>query len=373
VPPPSQEAALLPGTYTVESYARAVRVDGDAMGAVTSLNRRVFVRGVASTILPAAGLLLTSGCALPLGPLDQRRTIRRVGYLTTNTVSGGAPQVEAFRQGLADAGYREGQDLVVEYCYGEGHEDRATGQAAELVTLNVAAIVTGSTATARAAVGASDTLPVVIVNTSDAVEEGLVPGLSQQAGRVTGLSAFPEVNAKRVELLRDAAPAISRLAILFGSTVQSTAAAQAAASMGLQVLALQTSEIDAFQTAFAAAVEWQADALLTTGGPAFSASTEQIVAFARANRLPAIYYRKEFAEAGGLMAYGPDIPAMFHRAAFYVDRILKGAKPGDLPLERPTRFDVAVNLGTAQALGLTLPPEVAARVTEWVQEPHQGQ
>jgi putative ABC transport system substrate-binding protein len=314
----------------------------------------------------AAGLALMGGCDLPSNPLQQTRTTARIGYLTSNTVSGGAPQVEAFRHGLQDVGYVEGQNLLVEYRYGEGNLDRLAELAAELVKLPVSVIVAGSTDPARAAMEASGTIPVVIVNTSDAVAEGLIPELTRPGGQVTGLSAFPEVNAKRLELLKNMNPGLSRVAVLWGSAVQYRVAEQAAAALGLQALSLEIPDPETFSAAFETALQWHAEAFMTTGGPSFSSSTAQIVEFATTHRLPAMYYRREFASAGGLMAYGPNLPAMFRRSAFYVDRILKGAKPGDLPVERPTTFDFAVNGAAAQALGLAVPPDVAAQVTEWV-------
>jgi ABC-type uncharacterized transport system substrate-binding protein len=305
------------------------------------------------------------GVAL-LAPEAQPPTrVHRIGVLTGT--AGGRDQyyvelVEVFLEGMRALGYVEGQNLVIEYRGAAGQYERFPALAAELVRLPVDVLMTGNTQAALAAKQATSTIPIVMVNIGDAVRTGLVASLARPGGNITGMSIMnPEVVGKMLEILKEVVPTVSRVAILWnpagpGHALQVRAAEVAAQALGVQVHRVEASSPEAFDGAFAAMTRAHAGALLVLGEPVFSQHRSWLAELAAINHLPAIYRIREHVEDGGLMSYGPSLPDMWRRAATYVDKILKGAKPADLPVEQPTKFELVINLKTAEALGLTIPP-----------------
>jgi putative ABC transport system substrate-binding protein len=330
-----------------------------------SLSRRQLILGAGS-----AGLALLAGCGrLPWHAAPPPR-IPRIGALTGDP-PGGALR-EAFVQGLREHGYEEGRNIVVEWRLFAG-ADELPRLAAELVRLPVDVLVAPGGATALAAKQATSTIPIVFATTSDPVGQGLVDSLARPGGNVTGLSSlFAPLAQKRLELLKQAAPRISRVAFLYdasepGSVGTIPLILAAAGLLGLTVEALGVQAPEEFEQAFEAATRLPADALLASQGFLLRGQRQRIVDFAAKHRLPAMYAWREAVASGGLMSYGPDTPAQFRRAAYYVDRILKGAKPADLPVEQPMTFELVVNLKTARELSISFPPEIQLQITEAIQ------
>jgi putative ABC transport system substrate-binding protein len=268
-------------------------------------------------------------------------------------------------------GYREGQDYVLELRYAEGRNERLPALAEELVRLNVDVILTSGLAAIGAARQATTTIPIVFAAAGDPVEAGLVASLARPGGNATGLSLVAgDEAAKRLELLKEAVPGLSRVAVLWNPSTVGAQFAQtevAAQALGLQVLSLQLGSPGDLDRVQAAAIAGGADGLLLVTGAGSATHVPQVAAFAAENRLPWISQEAGFARAGGLMEHGPNITENYRRAAYYVDRILKGAQPADLPVERPMRYDFIINAKTAQALGLTIPPHVLLQATEVIQ------
>jgi putative tryptophan/tyrosine transport system substrate-binding protein len=280
---------------------------------------------------------------------------------------------EAFRQGLRELGYVEGQNIVIEYRSAEGKDERLPGLAAELVRLKVDVIVAASPPATEAAKQATSTIPIVFTVSGDPVAEGFVASLARPGGNLTGLATIsPELVGKQLEMLKGVAPKVTRVAVLQNPStglhpVALRQAEGAARALGVQLQILEArtpSEIDA---AFAAMSSRRAGGVLVLRDAMFRAQRTQIAALAAKSRLPAVYGFREQAEAGGLMAYGASVPHMFRRAATYVDKILKGAKPADLPVEQPTKFELVINLKTAKALGLTIPPSLLGQADQVIQ------
>jgi putative tryptophan/tyrosine transport system substrate-binding protein len=299
---------------------------------------------------------------------QQAKKIPRIGYLSgSGTPNNPGSQVEAFRQGLRDLGYIEGKNILVEYRYAEGREDRFRDLAAELVGLNVDVLVTASTIAVRAAKQLSATMPIVMAGVGDAVATGLVASLSRPGANVTGITALgSELSTKQLEVLKDIFPRVSRVAVLFNavnpSNVNSWKQIEAVApSMRVRPQPLEVRGHEDFAPAFNAAVRERADALLVIRDPLNQNQRTRIVTLAAQTKLPAIYPLPMYVDVGGLMSYGIDQSDSFRRAAIYVDKILKGAKPADLPVEQPTKFEFIINLKTAKQIGLTIPPNVLAR------------
>ena len=329
---------------------------------MTRVERRGFIVGTLS--------LLAAPLAAEAQPAGKAPA--RVGYLGNSYPSTVAPTVEAFRQGLRDLGWIEGQSLVIEYRWAEGNPDRLPALAADLVRLKVDVIALSGTLAIRAATQATSSIPIVIgVLLVDPVDAGFVASLPRPGGNITGLaSQYEEIVTKQVQLLAEAVPRLSRLAVLrHASMPQGTARAAAAAAdtLGLKARILEVSEVATYEGAFRTAREDRAQAMLVLPSPFFNTHRRALIALAASYRLPAFYEFKEYVKDGGLMAYGPNLADMWRRAASYVDHILKGAKPGDLPIERPTKFELVINLKTAKALGLTIPPSVLARADEVIQ------
>jgi putative ABC transport system substrate-binding protein len=305
---------------------------------------------------------------------QQTPKVPKLGILSTNSQASTSTQIEAFRQGLRERGYVEGQNVVIEYRFADGEPARLPKLAAELVGLKVDLIVTGGTSPTRAAQQATKTIPIVMTIGGDPIASGFISSLAKPGGNITGLTQMAgELGGKRLELLKEAFPRISRVAVLVdpASTAQGTISSgtrTAAEALGVKLLALElrgpNPDLDAV---FRTATRERAGALLITGGAAQSLHRKRVVDLAAKSRLPAMYASREFVDAGGLMAYGPSVADLFRRAATYVDKILKGAKPGNLPVEQPTKFELVINLKTAKALGLTIPPSVLGRADEVIQ------
>src|SRR5713101_915781 len=282
------------------------------------------------------------------------------------------PFVETFKQGLRDLGYVEGRSINIEYRWARGREDRLAGLAAELVRLNVDVMVVGGTVPAAVAKRATTTIPIVVPVATDLVGAGLVASLSRPGANVTGFaSKNEELPGKWVELLKEALPWISRVALLSdpqSDVGQARAAEVAARALGVGTQVLRAARPDELEMAFSAAQKNRAEALIVLSSASFYAHRAQVVALAARYRLPAMYHSKEFVvDPGGLMSYGADFRDLYRRAAGYVDKILKGAKPADLPVEQPTKFELVINLKTAKALGIRLPPSVLSRADEIIE------
>jgi putative tryptophan/tyrosine transport system substrate-binding protein len=299
---------------------------------------------------------------------QQPTKIPRIGYLSGGFPSAGAPRTDAFRLGLRELGYVEGKNIVIEYRHAEGKLDRLSALAAELVRLKVDVIVTGGGGGAtRAAKEATKTIPIVMAGDVDPVGQGSVTSLARPGGNITGLSTLtPEISGKRLELLKEIVPKLSRVAVLGTSTGPSTArllqeVEPVAGAFGVKLQFLDIRSAKDIETAFRAATKGRAEGILVLTGPVINAQRKQIADLAAKSRLPAIYPFPEYVDAGGLMSYSASIADLYRRAAIYVDKILKGAKPADLPVEQPTKFELVINLKTAKQIGVTIPQSVLYR------------
>jgi putative ABC transport system substrate-binding protein len=294
---------------------------------------------------------------------QQPARIFRIGILVAASASGYLSWVEAFRQRLRELGHVEGKNIVIEYRYAEGKLDRLPDLVAELVQLKVDVIVTAGGTATLAAKKAGVTMPIVFANVGDPVGTGIVSSLARPGGNITGLSMMaPDLDGKRLELLKEAFPKVARVAFLWGSRANLFTELEAAAkALGLKLQSLPVRSLDDFERAFARAKRDGAQALITTPSPLINTQQRQVLDFAAKNRLPAMYQTSEWVEAGGLMSYAPNFTDLWRRAADYVDKILKGVKPGDIPVEQPRAFEFLVNLKTAKQIGLTIPPNVLAR------------
>jgi putative tryptophan/tyrosine transport system substrate-binding protein len=311
-----------------------------------------------------AALLLSLSVAIEAQQPDK---IPRVGYLASPSLSSMSARTEAFRQGLRELGYVEGKNIVMEYRYAEGKLDRLPAHAAELVHLKVDIIVTSAAAPTRAAKEATVTIPIVMTNENDPVGNGFVASLARPGGNITGTATLsPELSGKRLELLKEIVPKLSRVAVIGTSTNPGNAQSLketelAAGPFGVRLQYLDVISSNDIETAFRGASKGRAEAVLALGGPLLVNRRKQFTDLAAKSRLPAIYWRSDIVEAGGLMSYGVYLPDLDRRAAMYVDKILKGAKPAELPIEQPTKFELVINLKAAKQIGLTIPPNVLAR------------
>ncbi len=291
----------------------------------------------------------------------------RIGLLSPYSPSDAARWHQAFRQGLGDLGWVEGKNISIEYRYAEGRSDRFPDLAADLVRLKVDVIVASAGTDALAAQKATRAIPIVVAFAADPVASGLVESLARPGGNVTGLSQMgTELVGKRLELLKETIPKLSRVAVLWNpqnpvSTLTWKELQLPARQLGLQLHSLEVRSPNDFDQALEDATRARAGALIILGDAVFTTNLKRIAGLAAKSRLPSIFQFTEFADAGGLVAYGPDRADLFRRAATYVDKILKGAKPGDLPIEQPTKFELVVNLKTAKALGITIPQSVRFR------------
>jgi len=325
------------------------------------------------TFLAAAGaVLLTAPLA---AEAQQAAKIARIGYLSPNLAA--APHLrEAFLQGLRDLGYVEGRNIVIEYRDAEGKPERLPALAAELVALKVDVIVAPNTVAALPAKQATRTIPIVFTVSVDPVSDQLVTSLARPGGNVTGLTALaPDLVGKRLELLKQVVPRVNRVAVLwqpgaFGEHTEKdmlNRAEVAARALGVRLQFLEARGPAEFDRAFSEMAKARAGALTVGGTAMFIGERGRLVDLAAENRLPAVYPWKEFVDAGGLMSYGPSLADLYRRAANYVDKILKGAKPGDLPIEQPTKFELVINAKTAKTLGLTIPHSLLLRADEVIQ------
>jgi ABC-type uncharacterized transport system substrate-binding protein len=329
---------------------RAVRSRATAMGAMAL----------------ALGMLLPP-CAIAA----QSPQLPRIGIFSNFVAPD--PQVDALTQGLRELGWVDGQTVELEYRYANGHLDQAASLVAELVRRKVDVLVTGGELGIRAAWAATHTIPIVMANSGDPVGIGLVASLSRPGGNLTGLSLLlPELGGKRLTLLREAVPTVAHVAVLWNPAnaakpLEWQSTQDAARTVGVRVTSVEVRQPTDFASAFAAITKAHVDALMPLTEPLTRTHRDRISEFALQHRLPLIAESRDFAEAGGLMTYGPSLVDLWRRAAAYVDKILKGAKPGDLPVEQPTQFELVVNLKTAKALGLSLPQSILIRADEVIQ------
>jgi len=325
------------------------------------MDRRAFISGL---VVLAAPL-----------PADAQAPARipRIGLLSTSSPSNAARWHEAFRLGLGDLGWVEGKNISIEYRYAEGRSDRLSDLAADLVRLKVDVIVASSASAAVAAQKATRAIPIVMATAGDPVASGLVESLARPGGNVTGLSQMThETAGKRLELLQEIVPKLTRVAVLWnpqalGSTLSWKELQLPARQLGIQLHSLEVRSPDGFDKAFEDATRARAGALFVTAEPVITTNLKRIAGLAAQSRLPSIFQWPEFADAGGLAAYGPDRANFYRRAATFVDKILKGAKPGDLPFERPAKFELVINLKTAKALGLVIPKSMLLRADRVIQ------
>jgi putative tryptophan/tyrosine transport system substrate-binding protein len=336
------------------------------------ISRRQFAVGAG-----AASLGLLAGCgrlSLPaLSPPRSAAKVPRIGALWPVSADDGLRRGEDFRRGLSELGYVEGRTIEIEWRFGDGDLARLPALASELIALPVDIIVANSDPAVQAVKQQTDVIPIVMAVVGDPVGPGFVTSLAHPGGNVTGLTNLASgLTGKRLELLRDAIPNLARVAVLRNPGIPTHMIfwreTQAAANeLGLAAQAVDFRGAEDFDSAFQAAADNHADAVMVFPEPVAPMHRARVVALAAALRLPTIYALREFVDAGGLMSYGPSHPALVHRAAYYVDRILKGAKPADLPVEQPMTFDFVVNLKTARALGITFPNEILLQVTEVIE------
>jgi putative tryptophan/tyrosine transport system substrate-binding protein len=298
---------------------------------------------------------------------QQPKTIAKIGVLFPSNPAATAHLLEAFTQGLRELGYVDGKNIVLERRYGESTAERISDIARELVSLKVDVIVTSTDVAIAAFKRETQTIPIVMANSSDPVGTGFVASLARPGGNVTGLSTLsPELSGKRLELLREAVPGLSRVAYLWnpdvrGAVLDYKETEGAAGSLRLQLQSVEVVRAEDLDRAFSAVTKQGAQALVFSAGAIGFANRGQIASFAQRNRLPSMYAQSEYVDAGGLMSYRPSLPDMSRRAATYVDKILKGTRPADLPVEQPRKFELVINLKTAKQIGLTIPPNVLAR------------
>jgi putative tryptophan/tyrosine transport system substrate-binding protein len=305
---------------------------------------------------------------------QQPKKVPRIGYLSNTDRAGESTRSEAIRRSLRELGYIEGQNIAIEYRYAEGKWDRLPELAAELVRLKVDIILAGVAPLALAAKNATKTIPIVMTGAGlDPVEAGLVDSLARPGGNVTGITLLSgELGGKRLELFKEAVPKLVRVAVLYDSALPGSAREVkevlpvAARALGLTIQPWEVRTADGFERVFAALNEQRPDGLYVVGGGLMGANQKRIAGFALKSRLPSMSVRREFVDAGGLMYYGADVADSYRRVAYFVDRILKGAKPADLPVEQPTKFELVINLKTAKQIGLAIPPEVLARASRLI-------
>jgi putative ABC transport system substrate-binding protein len=324
------------------------------------------------------GLAVVLAAILLLAPLaavaQQAPKTTKIGYLDPATPATTAHNVEAFRQGMRELGYVEGKTFLLEIRYGEARFERLPELARELVGLKADVIVTATDGAIAAVKRETQTIPIVMVGSSDPVGSGFVASLARPGGNITGLTNISaELSGKRLGLLREAAPGLSRVAFLWnpdvrGNVLDYKEMEGAARSQRLQLQSVEVVRAEDLDRAFSAVTNQRAQALiLPAGNPVAFANRGQIASFAQRSRLLSMYPVKEYVDAGGLMSYGPSNPDMRRRAAIYVDKILKGAKPADLPVEQPTKFELVINLKAAKTLGLTIPPSVLGRADQIIE------
>ena len=332
------------------------------------------MRSATTTLATGVVILMLAGlfATVVAQPSDK---VPRLGSLWPNTSSAHARNLDALLQGLRELGWVDGKNLVIEHRWADGTSDRLPDLAAELVRLKVDVIFASSTSAALAAKSATRTIPIVMATGGDVVGLGLAASLARPGGNVTGLTYDVDLhtNAKALELLKETVPSVSRVAVLaspanpsYARTIENVRVA--ARRLGVQLQVLDIRGPNEFPGAFAAMARERAGALLVFSGPEFGGGqVRRLLDLAAKSPRPAMYPSREYTEAGGLMSYGVNVPGNFHRASTYIDRILKGAKPADLPVEQPTKFELVINLKTAKALGLTIPPSLLLRADQVIE------
>jgi putative tryptophan/tyrosine transport system substrate-binding protein len=329
--------------------------------------RRLGVQGALVLSLVLACLL--AGCVPSVSQAPKQPKVARIGYLSGSSTTVVGPLLESFRQGLRDQGYADDRDFTIEVRLAEGKPDRLPDLAAELIQLQPDLILSSGDQALAALKAATSTIPVVMVS-CDAVAAGLIESLARPGGNFTGTTCISSVvSTKRLEYLRDSVGRLARVGLLWnagdaGKTVEARETQTATRTLGLEVLPLEVRKQDDFQPAFDTVTQERTDGLIVLGEAFTLAHRAIITDFAARSRLPAIYAFREFVDAGGLMAYGTNLVGQFRHAATYADKILKGAKPADLPVEQPTKFDFVINLKAADALGLSIPQSVLVQATE---------
>ncbi len=322
--------------------------------------------------------LVALACGVLEAPLaadaQQAPKIAKIGVLIPSTPAATGHYLEVFRQGLREHGYVDGKNFLLEPRYGEAKFERLPQLARELVSLQVDVILAGTDVAIAAVTQQTQTIPIVMVGSTDPVGTGFVASLARPGGNVTGLSTMsPELSGKRLELLKEAVPRLSRVVFIWNPDVSGAALDHketegAARSLRLQLRSIEVRRSDDVNRALSAVTQARAEALILAAyNPVLFVNRGQIVSFAQKNRLPSMYPIKEYVDAGGLMSYGVSNRDLYRRAATYVDKILKGAKPADLPVEQPTRFELVINMKTAKALGLTFPPSILVRADQVIQ------
>jgi len=324
--------------------------------------------------LVIAALLFAVAAACPPVDAAQAPKIAKIGVLIPSTPAATVHLIEVFKQGLREHGYVEGRNFVLELRYGEARAERIAELARELVTLKVDVIVTATDLAIAAVKQQTQTIPIVMANSTDPVGTGFVASLARPGGNVTGNSTIvPELSGKRLELLKETVSGLSQVAFLWnpdirGAVLDYNQTEGAARSLRLQLQSVEAPRAGDLDRAFSAVTKGGAQALIVSAlNPVAFANRGQIASFAQRNRLPSMYGQREFVDAGGLMSYGPSNADLWRRAATFVDKILKGRKPADLPVEQPTRFELVVNMKTAKALGITFPPSIMVRADQVIQ------
>jgi putative tryptophan/tyrosine transport system substrate-binding protein len=349
------------------SYATSDEPRGKEKGSGQPATNRSKQAGMGKKVVGflLASLVLVS---VRLAEAQQPKKIPRIGFLCAPSPVTVSARIEAFRRGLRELGYIEGQNVVVEYRYAEGKLDRLPDLAAELVRLPVDVIVAaGGMQAFRAAKNATNMIPIVVTGAGDPVGNGLIASLAQPGGNLTGLSlGGNELYGKRLELLKEAVPKTSRVVFFWYRSSEAVPSLlndiqTPAKALGLQLQSIEVLNRNDFDDPFRAAVKWEAHGLMVSIHPVFIGNRKQFLDFAAKNRLAAIYYATEFVEDGGLMSYAPPVADLWRRAATYVDKILKGRAPSDLPVEQPLKFEFIINLKAAKQIGLTIPPNVLVR------------
>jgi putative tryptophan/tyrosine transport system substrate-binding protein len=324
------------------------------------MNRRTLLVGMGAVIL-----------AMPLAGEGQQQggRVYRIGFLSDSR----QPWDDAFRRGLRELGYVAGENTRIEDRYGQGKLERLPSLARELVDLNVEVIVAGGTQAISAAKQSTSSIPIIMAVTADPVRSGFVTSLARPGGNITGLTSLSsDLSGKRLALLKEIVPGLSRVSVLWNSgnpdnTSQLREAESAAHVLGVQLQPISVTGSSELEKAFVTITNRRTDALYALGDSLFATNRQRIVDFAVKSRLPSMFSTRQGVEAGALVAYGPDFPDLFRRAAIYVDKILKGAKPADLPVEQPTKFELVINLKTAKALGLTIPPALLLRADQVIE------
>jgi len=312
-------------------------------------------------------ILFTLGFGGATARAQQPAKIPRIAFLGGSTATALSKRLEAFRQGLHELGYTEGKNILIEYRYAEGQPRRLPALAAKLVQSRIDTIVTGGPFSTHAARDATSKIPIVMAFDNDPVGNGFAVSLARPGGNVTGLSTqYPEISGKQLELLKETLPRLTRMAVLGnlnepGNSQALKETQRAASIFGIKVQYFDVRGPDDIEAAFKAAGKERMDAALILAGAVFFSERPRMAVLARQNRVPTVYQASEYVDAGGLMTYGVSINDLFRRAATYVDKILKGAKPSDLPVEQPTKFELVINLKAAKRIGLTIPPNVLAR------------